>query len=346
MNSLPATNPSEFAPLVCIERIEETANAATFVFQTTDAAPINFKAGQFVVFQVDVADETLHRAYSLSSSPNRAEKVSIAVKRVPGGKVSNHLLDYLQPGHVLRAWPPAGEFNIIDKPSTENILLFSAGCGITPCMAIARWLLESQPSANIHFIHSAYSGAEVIMAKELDRLQREHGNFHLSRVLETPACAEDLIGPIDAALFNELVPDIEDRTIFTCGPEGYMNAIRGFAAARGLDMRYFHQESFLPAKPETANDAKGVEERYALHAPRFGKQSEIQSQQTLLEALEGAGLPIIGACRSGVCGSCKCQVTSGETESTSVATLSEAEISAGFVLACSSKARSDLVVAL
>ena len=70
------------------------------------------------------------------------------------------------------------------------------------------------------------------------------------------------------------------------------------------------------------------------------------SQQTLLEALESAGLPIIGACRSGICGACKCQVTSGETASTSVATLTEAEINAGFVLACSSKARSDLVVAL
>ena len=106
MNSLPATNPSEFAPLVCIDRIEETADAATFVFQTTDATPLNFKAGQFVVFQVDVADETLHRAYSLSSSPNHAEKVSIAVKRVSGGKVSNHLIDHLQPGHMLRSLPP------------------------------------------------------------------------------------------------------------------------------------------------------------------------------------------------------------------------------------------------
>ena len=346
MNSLPATNPSEFAPLVCIDRIEETADAATFVFQTTDAAPLNFKAGQFVVFQVDVADETLHRAYSLSSSPNHAEKVSIAVKRVVGGKVSNHLLDHLQPGHMLRALPPAGEFNIIDRPSTEHILLFSAGCGITPCMAIARWLLESAPAASIEFIHSAYAGAEVIMADELDRLQREHPNFHLQRILETPARAEDFTGPITAELFEQLVPEISGRTIFTCGPAGYMNALQSFAEARGFDMRYFHRESFSPAETAVANDATLAAERYTLYAPNFGKQSEIHAQQTLLEALESAGLPIIGACRSGVCGSCKCQVISGDTDSTSVATLSEAEVSAGFVLACSSKARSDLVIAL
>ena len=346
MNSLSQTVADELTPLICIERIEETSDAATFIFQPPDATPLNFKAGQFVVFQVDVADETLHRAYSLSSSPNHAEKVSIAVKRVAGGKVSNHLLDHLQPGHMLRTLPPAGEFNIIDKPSTEHIVLFSAGCGITPCMAIARWLLESAPTASIEFIHSAYSGAEVIMADELDRLQREHRNFRLSRILETPARTEDFTGPIDAALFEQLIPDLVGRTIFTCGPAGYMNAVQSFAEARGFAMRYFHRESFSPADSTTTNDAGTTGERYTLHAPSFGKQAAIHSQQTLLEALEGAGLPIIGACRSGVCGSCKCQVISGDTDSTSVATLSEAEKSAGFVLACSSKARSDLVIAL
>ena len=346
MNSLSQTVADELTPLICIERIEETSDAATFVFQTADATPLNFKAGQFVIFQVGVADEVLHRAYSLSSSPNHAEKVSIAVKRVAGGKVSNHLLDHLQPGHMLRALPPAGEFNIVDRPSTEHILLFSAGCGITPCMAIARWLLESMPSADIHFIHSAYSGTEVIMADELDRLHREHRNFRLSRILETPARTEDFTGPIDAALFEQLIPDLVGRTIFTCGPAGYMNAVQSFAEARGFAMRYFHRESFSPADSTATNDAGITGERYTLHAPSFGKQAEIHSQQTLLEALEGAGLPIIGACRSGVCGACKCQVISGETDSTSVATLTEAEVSAGFVLACSSKARSDLVLAI
>ena len=125
-----------------------------------------------------------------------------------------------------------------------------------------------------------------------------------------------------------------------------MNALQSFAEARGFDMRYFHRESFSPAETAVANDATLAAERYTLYAPNFGKQSEIHAQQTLLEALESAGLPIIGACRSGVCGSCKCQVISGDTDSTSVATLSEAEVSAGFVLACSSKARSDLVIAL
>lgn len=50
---------------------------------------------------------------------------------------------------------------------------------------------------------------------------------------------------------------------------------------------------------------------------------------------------MIAACRAGVCGACKCQVTDGETESTSQMTLTPEEIEQGFVLACSTKMLSD-----
>jgi len=83
-----------------------------------------------------------------------------------------------------------------------------------------------------------------------------------------------------------------------------------------------------------------------LTVPAFGKTTEIRAGQSLLEAMEKEGVPIIGACRSGVCGSCKCKVTEGKTESSSTATLTPEEVAAGYVLACSTHAKSELVVEL
>ena len=337
------------APLLCIGRIGETPDAATFVFAAPDSQPLAYKAGQFVVFTVDVGDRQLHRAYSLSSTPTRPEHVTITVKRVPGGQVSNHLLDHLRPGHALHAMPPAGDFNIVDRPSTGDVVLLSAGCGITPCLSIARWLLDTAPAVRIEFIHSARSGDDVIMAETLDRLHREHANFQLTRVLEQPARAEDLAGPLARPLFDQLLPELDGRTVFTCGPQPYMDAVRSFAEERGFDMRYFHSESFTPADAAERGQTSALassDQRYTVSAPAFGKSGEIASTQSLLEALESAGVPIVGACRSGVCGSCKCQIVEGQVDSTSSATLSADEISSGVVLACSSTARSDLVVAL
>ena len=336
-------NPASVLPLICTARIEETADAATFVFRTPDSMPLSYKAGQFIVFQVDVADEPLHRAYSLSSSPSRPEGLAVTIKRVPGGKVSNHLLDHLKPGRMLRALPPAGEFNIIDCKATAQVLLFSAGSGITPCISIARWLLDTAPQAKIHFIHSARTPTDVIMAAELERLHADHENFTLARVLDAPEPGRDLQGPLDQALFDWLVPELAGRTIFTCGPEAYMAAVESCARARGFDMSHFHRESFSPAQAKADTDDAA---RYMLQAPAFGKSAEIAGHQSLLEALEAASLPIVGACRSGVCGACKCQVVAGEVETRSQATLSPPELAAGFVLACSTRAKSDLVVAL
>jgi len=62
--------------------------------------------------------------------------------------------------------------------------------------------------------------------------------------------------------------------------------------------------------------------------------------------MEPGGVPIIGACRSGVCGSCKCKVVEGDVERLSTATLTPEEVKAGFVLACSAQAKSDVVVEL
>lgn len=66
----------------------------------------------------------------------------------------------------------------------------------------------------------------------------------------------------------------------------------------------------------------------------------------MADVLEGAGLPLIVACRSGLCGSCKCQAHHGSVISSSQETLSAQEIEHGFGLACSSQIESDLEVTL
>jgi NADH oxidoreductase Hcr len=345
MTPQPTTASDAAAPLLCVARIEETHDAATFVFAAPATRPFDYKAGQFIVVAVDVGDERLHRAYSLSSTPTRPDKLSITVKRVAGGRVSNHLLDQLRPGHAITALPPAGDFNIVDRTSTEHIVLLSAGCGITPCLSMARWLVDTNAQVSIDFIHSARSASALIAAAELDRLRAEHANFRLARVLRNVERTDDHAGPLDRALFDALLPDLSGRTIFTCGPQSYMDTIRAFAEERGFDMNYFHSESFAAANIVT-EPADVVAGNYALAVPAFARHAEISGGQSLLEALESSGVPIIGACRSGVCGSCKCRVVSGEVTTTSSATLSEADIAAGYVLACSSQARSDLTVEL
>lgn len=337
------TQSNMFEPLLCTKRIDETADSATFEFKKLDDGLFEYKAGQFLTFEVDVAGELEYRAYSLSSTPSQPHSVAVTIKRVPGGKVSNYLLDHLQAGIALPAMSPAGEFTLQDNPATAELLLMSAGSGITPCMSMARWLLDTKQQVNIHFIYSARSEADVIMAGALNALNEQHDNFRLTRILEQTNNTDDIQGMLDSAIFTQLIPDPQGRTIFTCGPAPYMEAVESLAESKGFDMALFHKESFVPAVSEQTTSESSVS--YQVVAPQYGKNFVVADNQSLLEALEAAGVPVIGACRSGMCGSCKCKVT-GEVESTSQATLTAEQIAQGYVLSCSSKAYSDLVVEL
>lgn len=337
------TESNTFEPLICISRIDETADTATFEFKKLDDAAFNFKAGQFLTFAVEIADKLECRAYSISSSPMNSESVAVTIKRVNGGKVSNHLLDHLQTGMTLPAMAPAGEFTLQDQKTTEKLLLMCAGSGITPCISMARWLLESNQKVNIHFIYSALSEADVIMAKVLDALNKEFANFHLTRIIEKTTNANDIQGILDLALFKKLIPDTRGRTIFTCGPEAYMEAIESFAQSTKFDMTLFHKESFVADKDNRETTRSDV--NYQIVVPQYAKTFTIAENQTLLDALESAGIPISTACRNGFCGACKCKVK-GNVKSASQQALTAEQIKQGYVLSCTAIAYSDLVVEL
>ena len=71
-----------------------------------------------------------------------------------------------------------------------------------------------------------------------------------------------------------------------------------------------------------------------------------QAGDTLLAALLRAGLPFPFSCQTGNCGTCKCQLLSGEVHQMAYSehTLSAAERASGIVLACRTELRGDAAI--
>ena len=69
----------------------ETADAATIVIRP-GAAGAATCPGQYVRIGIDVDGVRLWRAYSLTHGPRADGRISITVKAIPDGKVSNHLV--------------------------------------------------------------------------------------------------------------------------------------------------------------------------------------------------------------------------------------------------------------
>lgn len=361
----PAQIGAGLSELVCVERWNETIDVVSFRFQAGEPMKFDYKPGQFMTFVLDINGEQVCRSYTLSSSPSRPYSLMVTIKRVAGGLVSNYLIDHLQLGQRVRVLPPMGQFNLVDIPA-QKYLFLSAGCGITPMYSMSRYLTDTQIDADIAFVHSARSDADIIFKSSLETMANRFNAFKLSYALESAAASLLFspkisfdIGRLTAQMLQTLVPDVAERTVYLCGPEPYMQAVKALLAELNFDMNRLHHESFATAEKVARNQLMQVKsseidenpQAEAFTLPIFNlaigdRSTKLTQGQSLLEGIESEGLPIIAACRSGVCGACKCQVLEGETVSTSVMTLSAAEIDAGFVLACSTTLTSDVTLKL
>ena len=66
--------------------------------------------GQYVRIGIDVDGVRNWRAYSLTHGPRADGRISITVKAVPDGKVSNYIVRKTRPGTLVHLEQAAGEF--------------------------------------------------------------------------------------------------------------------------------------------------------------------------------------------------------------------------------------------
>lgn len=342
-------NPS-LTPLVLVRKTFETQDTANFFFATPQHHTFTFKPGQFVTVKADIEGQTYARSYSISSLPEKAE-LQLTIKRVTGGVVSNWLIDHLLPGDSLCTYGFAGDFNIVDCLPKDKVLMISAGCGITPVMAMTRHLLNgaAQPVAKVDFLHCAKDIENVIYLDDMRHMAKTHSRFQAHLLLEQiggqSGSERTYEGLISLAHLQACCPDYLVRSVYLCGPAKFMEVVEGIFRDSGFDMACFFKESFLPSNSCDATVAADAAQ-CAVNVPDFQVSQQVDAGSVLLDVLEQAHVPVIGACRSGVCGSCKCKVTRGKVASSSHATLTEQEQADGYVLACSSKVVEDVDVAL
>ncbi|MHC6526960.1 hybrid-cluster NAD(P)-dependent oxidoreductase [Vibrio sp. V39_P1S14PM300] len=326
--------------MTCIEKWAETGDCVSIKLAHASLARFSFKPGQFVTLGVSIDGQSEFRAYSISSQPDEAY-IQLTVKRVSNGKVSTFIVDQLEVGHSVQVMKPSGAFNCLDlapRPSEDGIakvLLISAGCGITPVYTMVQyWINQSHP-VDIEFLHVAKSAAHTIYFDQLATLDEQYAQFHLRLLLKDATGTPYPQGRLTSDWLMQRVPDLQDRQVYLCGPEHFMCDVKQWLEQAQFDMAAFHQESFTPAAtPEAISET--VHTEVEIEVPAFARRLTAQHGAVLADVLEQAGLPVIVACRSGICGSCKCKVTRGSVNTFSHEALTEQEVAQGYILACSS----------
>jgi cytochrome-b5 reductase len=211
----------------------DTHDTKTFCFALPDEATLDMLPGDYLYVHATIDGKTVKRPYTPSSMPGATGYFDLTVKRYDTGTISKYLHDREIGDTVLMSGPnPGGHW--VDGMA-KQVGCVAGGTGITPMIAIIRWILAKSLGVELFLVFANKTEADIIFREEWDEDEREHANFHCYHVLEQPPAGwwQGTGRITEAMLRGHLPPPGPDTVIFLCGPPPMADALEASLKAIG-----------------------------------------------------------------------------------------------------------------
>lgn len=256
-----------------------------FRFERTDGGLLpTFSGGAHTVVEMRDGDVTRLNPYSLMSDPMDQKAYTISVRRDDGGRGGSLFMHTsVKVGDEMTISYPVNLFSLDLR--AQKHLFIAGGIGITPFLAQIKQLERFNGRWELH-----YACRTPALGSYVDELTGHHPN-------ETHVYYDDQKQTID--LVNLLDGQPLGTHVYICGPKGMIDWVRATAIAAGWPLEVIHYEEFLAPQ-----SGKPFEVKLAVS----NKVVQVGEDESLLEALERAGVDAPYLCRGGACGQCETNV--------------------------------------
>lgn len=266
-----------------VAELRQIAEDVRYIGFAVDGPVPRFDPGSHSNIRVEIDGEAANRTYTVIPAP--PGQIAVAVKLHPQSRGGSRYMWSLEEGQDVRLTLPENRFELSWR--AKHYLLLAGGIGITPIYGMAKALVAR--GASVRVVYAARSRALMAFADELEALL---GN---RLVLRDNAEGQH----IDlAAEFAALPADAE---CYLCGPIGMLEAAKAAWAAAGRPVSRLRYEVF-------GDSGLFAEKPFSVEVLNRGTRVAVRSDQSLLDALIGAGVEMIHDCRRGECGLCAVQV--------------------------------------
>jgi vanillate O-demethylase ferredoxin subunit len=289
-------NPKLVEMVVCQVR-PLTARVREYTLTTAAGTPLpTWSAGAHVALHLrHPVRGGLVRHYSLIGGDglqnDPPHTYRIAIQREPHGVVSNWVHDTFEVGTTLRAGPPVQAF-ALDRQAPQ-VLLLAGGIGITPLVSMARSLVRRHRPFQL--VYCGQRPEDMAYTPTLQALCGSALQLHCS----------DTHGQLDVAQL--LAAQTPQTQVYVCGPTGLINACQRSAQALGWPEDRLRSEAFVsPVRPGDTP--------FVVTLQRSGRQVPVRADESLLDALGNARVPVWWDCRKGECGLCATRVLAHDGE--------------------------------
>ncbi|GAA0898255.1 PDR/VanB family oxidoreductase [Virgisporangium ochraceum] len=226
------------------------------------------------------------RQYSLCGDPADRTTWRIGVLREPDGRGgSAHVHDAVREGTVVDARGPRNHFALVDAP---RYLFIAGGIGVTPIVPMVAAVAAAGAHWDLHYggrSRRSMAFLDALGARATLYPQDEVGLIDLDRVLGRP---------------------LAGTAVYCCGPEPLLSAVERRCAAWPAGS--LHVERFAPRA------AAGPLEAFEVELAASGLTLTVPPNQSVLRALEEAGVEVLSSCREGTCGTCETPVLAGRVD--------------------------------
>jgi len=348
----------QFHSLKILSKQRETRDSVRIALDVPEALRQDFAflPGQHLPVQIERDGRHVRRTYSVCSEAGQWP-LEIGVRVQAGGAFSEYAASELQVGDTLEVMPPTGRFHVTPGEDDRFHVGFAGGSGITPILAIIRYVLACEPASRFALFYANRRQATTMFIDDLFALKNRYPDrlqlhFVFSREEQEFEIAS---GRIDAARVKELLDAFcrgttVDRA-WVCGPDSMIETVTGSLEALGIGADAIHAERFGAPRSGPARQAvagSGDDESHASvtvimdgHRKTFRMP---RSGTNIVDAAAEEGIELPYSCKGGVCATCRMHVQQGEVRMAQNYGLEPWEIEQGFALACQSVPLTDDLV--
>jgi ferredoxin-NADP reductase len=251
-------------------------------------------AGQHVQLYLELDGVRHGRNYSLTRV-GAGGRIELGIRRQPGGRLSNRLLDHLPVGAVLELGQARGELRWPEQGTGVGLL--AAGSGITALLGLLREALARGYAAPVTLLHYVREAGQRAYQAELQQLMLRHPNLQVRWLLTGPGAPRGALGGRFQA--GHLL-GLQGCDLLACGPAGFIETVRhSWSGVLQFEAFSAPRRNSLPGQAVRLDFARSRLEALG------------DSNRSLLEQAEEQGLRPAHGCRQGICASCTCTLLAG-----------------------------------
>ncbi|WP_431824480.1 fatty acid desaturase [Burkholderia sp. F1] len=210
--------------------------------------PIAYRAGQFA--EVTLANlPDAPRSYSFSSAPSGDGRVNFTIRRVPGGRLSTHLVDRAVAGDELQVRGPGGKFWM--RPGSDPVLMVAGGSGLAPILGMLQEMHQRGDRRPVTVLFGARTQRDLYALEELASYGETWPELSFVPILSEAAATDRWDGR--KGLVTDHIKELANHatSAYLCGPPAMIDAAVEMLHDIGIAEENVHADRFLERQPKT-----------------------------------------------------------------------------------------------